>query len=113
MSKALIFLTCKQNIIIYSQMRFQLYQSHCLTAIRLQRVKKSINWVSVDILETLRLKIFHRQRVQIGVASATDTHLSDLPFLSYREKYGKKCGKQCLSMVFTDLKHNFNLNIKS
>ena len=52
--KALIFLTCKQNIIIYSQMRFQLYQSHRLIAIGLQCVKKSINWVSVGNLETLR-----------------------------------------------------------
>ena len=52
--KALIFLACKQNIIIYSQMRFQLYQSHCLTAIGLQSAKKSINWVSVGNLETLR-----------------------------------------------------------
>ena len=51
--KAWIFLTCKQNIIIYSQMRFQLYQSHRLTAIGLQSGKKSINWVSVDNLETL------------------------------------------------------------
>ena len=38
--KALIFLTCEQNIIIYSQMRFQLYQSHRLTAIGLQSGKK-------------------------------------------------------------------------
>ena len=52
--KALIFLTCKQNLIIYSQMRFQLYQSHRLTAIGLQSAKKSINWVSVGNLETLR-----------------------------------------------------------
>ena len=52
--KALIFLTCKQNIIICSQMRFQLYQSHHLTAIGLQSGKKSTNWVSVGNLETLR-----------------------------------------------------------
>ena len=52
--KALIFLTCKQNIIIYSQMRFKLYQSHRLIAIGLQKGKKSINWVSVGNLETLR-----------------------------------------------------------
>ena len=52
--KALIFLTCKKNIIIYSQMRFQLYQSHRLTAIGLQTGKKSINWVSVGNLEILR-----------------------------------------------------------
>ena len=53
--KALIFLTCKQNIIIYFQMRLQLYQSHHLTTIGLQSGKKSINWVSVGNLETLRL----------------------------------------------------------
>ena len=52
--KALIFLTCKQNIIIYSQMRFQLCQSHCLTAIGHQSDKKCINWVSMGNLETLR-----------------------------------------------------------
>ena len=52
--KALIFLTRKQNIIIHSQMRFQLYQSHRLTALGLQSGKKSINWVSVGNLETLR-----------------------------------------------------------
>ena len=52
--KALIFLTGKQNIIIYSQMRFQLYESHRLTAIGLQSGKKSINWVSAGNSETLR-----------------------------------------------------------
>ena len=52
--KALVFLTCKKNIIIYSQMRFQLYLSHCLTAIDLQSCKNSINWVSVGNLESLR-----------------------------------------------------------
>ena len=52
--KALIFLTCKQNIIMYSYMRFQLCQFNRLTATALQRGKKSINWVSVGILETLR-----------------------------------------------------------
>ena len=50
--KALIFLICKENIIIYSHMRFQLYQSHGLTVIGLQSGKKSINWVSVGNLET-------------------------------------------------------------
>ena len=52
--KALVFLTCKKNIIIYSQMRFCQYQSHHLTAIGLQSGKKSINLVSVRNLETLR-----------------------------------------------------------
>ena len=52
--KALIFLTCKENIMIYSHMRFQLYQSHRLTTIGLQSGTKSINWVSVGNLETLR-----------------------------------------------------------
>ena len=33
-------------------MRFQLYQSHSMTAIGLKN--ESINWVSVDVLETLR-----------------------------------------------------------
>ena len=43
---------------MYSQMRFQLSQSHTLTAKGLKSGKKSINWVSLGILETLRdLKI--------------------------------------------------------
>ena len=36
--------TCKKNILIYSQMRFQ---PHSLTAIGLKSGKKSIKWVSV------------------------------------------------------------------
>ena len=52
--KALVFLTCEKNIIIYSQMRFQLYQSHRLKAFGLQSGKKAINWVSVGNLESLR-----------------------------------------------------------
>ena len=52
--KALIFGTCKKNILIYSHMRFQRYQSHSMTAIGLKSGKKSINWVSVGILETLK-----------------------------------------------------------
>ena len=45
--KALIFLTCKQNIIMYSQMRFQPCKFHRLTAIGLQIGKQSINLVSL------------------------------------------------------------------
>ena len=44
----LIFGTYKKNIIIYSQF----YQSYSLTAIGFKSGKKSINWVSVGILET-------------------------------------------------------------
>ena len=59
--KALIFLTCKQNIIMYSQMRFQLFKFHRLTAIGLQSGKKSINLVSLrhfrDFKMTLKLKL--------------------------------------------------------
>ena len=50
---ALIFLRCEKNISIYSQMGFQFYQSHRVTAMGLKSGKKSINWVSVGILETL------------------------------------------------------------
>ena len=39
-------------LLIYSQMKFQLYQSHSLTAIGLKSGKKSIKWVSVGSLET-------------------------------------------------------------
>ena len=52
--KAWTFGPCEENILKYSQMKFQLYQSHSMTAIGLKSGKKSINWVSVDILETLR-----------------------------------------------------------
>ena len=50
--KALIFGTCKKNIIIYCQMRFQLYQSHSLTVTGLKSGKMSKYWVSVGLLET-------------------------------------------------------------
>ena len=50
--KALISGTCKKNIITYSQMRFQLYQLHSLTATALKYGKMSKYWVSVGILET-------------------------------------------------------------
>ena len=43
--EALIFGTCKKNIIMYSQMRFQLYQSHSLTVTGLKIGKKSKYWV--------------------------------------------------------------------
>ena len=39
----------KKNILIYSQMRFQLYQAHIMTVIGLKSGKKSINWGSVGI----------------------------------------------------------------
>ena len=50
--KAFIFSTRKKSIIIYSQMRFQLYQSHSLTVTGLKSGKKSKYWVSVGLLET-------------------------------------------------------------
>ena len=43
----------KMNI-LYSQMRFQLYRAHIMSVIGLKSGKKSINWVSVGVLETLR-----------------------------------------------------------
>ena len=39
--EALIFGTCKKNIIMYSKMRFQLYQSHSLTVMGLKTGKRS------------------------------------------------------------------------
>ena len=44
----------KKNILIYSQMRFQLYQLQIMIVIRLTSGKKSINWLSVGILENIR-----------------------------------------------------------
>ena len=43
--EAMIFGTCKKNIIMYSQMRFQPYQSHSLTVTGLKGGKKSKYWV--------------------------------------------------------------------
>ena len=51
--KAFIFGTCKKNIIIYSQMRFNLDERHSLKATVLESGKKCINWVSVCNFETL------------------------------------------------------------
>ena len=44
--------SCKKNIIIYSQMRFQLYQSYSLTVTGLKIDKKEKYRVSVGLLET-------------------------------------------------------------
>ena len=49
--KALIFGTCRKDIIMYSQMGFQLDQSHSLTVTGLKGGKKSKYWVSVGLLE--------------------------------------------------------------
>ena len=49
--KALIFGTCEKDIIIHSQMGFQLNQSHSLTVTGLKGGKKSKYWVSVGLLE--------------------------------------------------------------
>ena len=38
--KALVFGTCKKNILIYSLKRFQLYKSHSMTSIRLKMWQK-------------------------------------------------------------------------
>ena len=58
--EALIFGTCKKNIIMYSQMRFQLYQSHSLTVTGLKIGKKSKYWVfmgpSRDLNVAFKLK---------------------------------------------------------
>ena len=49
--KALIFGTCRKDIIMHSQMGFQLHQSHSLTVTGLKGGKKSKYWVSVGLLE--------------------------------------------------------------
>ena len=49
--KALIFGTCEKDIIMHSQMGFQLHQSHSLTVTGLKGGKKSKYWVSVGLLE--------------------------------------------------------------
>ena len=50
------FNTCEQNILIYSQMIFQLNQSHILTATGLNIDKKSINWLSVGNCSKMSLR---------------------------------------------------------
>ena len=50
--KPLFFGTCKKNIIIYSQMGFQLYQLYSLTVTGLKNGKNSKYLVSVGLLET-------------------------------------------------------------
>ena len=47
--KALIFGTCEKDIIMHSQMGFQLNQSHSLTVTGLKGGKKSKYWVSVGL----------------------------------------------------------------
>ena len=47
--KALYFGKCKNNILICSHKRFQLYESHIMTVIGFKSGKMSINWVSVGI----------------------------------------------------------------
>ena len=49
--KALIFGTCRKDIIMHSQMGFQLHQSHSLTVTGLKGGNKSKYWVSVGLLE--------------------------------------------------------------
>ena len=49
--KALIFGTCRKDIIMHSQIGFQLHQSHSLTVTELKGGKKSKYWVSVGLLE--------------------------------------------------------------
>ena len=50
--KALIFGTYKNNILISSQIGFELYQSHSLTVTGLKSSKKSKYWVFGSLLET-------------------------------------------------------------
>ena len=52
--EALVFGTYKRNILTYSHMRLQLYQSHSTKVIGLKFGKTSIHWVSVGILEILK-----------------------------------------------------------
>ena len=66
--EAMIFGTCKKNIIMYSQMRFQPYQSHSLTVQGL-KVAKSPNTGSLGA----------RQRPQCGL----QIKASDLKFVTY------------------------------
>ena len=64
--KAFISGTFNKNVLIYSQMRFQLHQSHSLTAIGLKSGKKSIKWVSVGILGTsMKLQISNLSHTNI------------------------------------------------
>ena len=68
--KALIFGTCRKDIIMHSQMGFQLHQSHSLTVTGLKGGKKSKYWVSVGLLEIsmtfkLKLQIYNLSHTKI------------------------------------------------
>ena len=97
--KALIFLTCKQNIIIFpdeisavSVTPFDSYRPS-----KWQKVHKfglcGQYRLYGDLKIIVRLKIFHILRVHVEVISTTVTDLSDLPLLTYRGKYGKNVEK--------------------
>ena len=57
--KALIFGTCEKDIIMHSQVGFQLNQSHSLTVTGLKGGKKSKYWVSVGLLD-VAFKLKHQ-----------------------------------------------------
>ena len=59
--EAMIFGTCKKNIIMYSQMRFQPYQSHSLTVTGLKGGKKSKYWVFKMSIKGLNFGVHTRK----------------------------------------------------
>ena len=102
------------NILIHSQMRFQLYRSHALTVIGLKSGKKNINFCGHfrDLKVTLKLKL---QASNFSQTKTTDRSYAyySLRLSSYRAKYVKNVEKMCLSRMFMGLKHNLNLTMKS
>ena len=118
--KALMFSTCKKNIIIYSQVRFQLYQSHSLTVTGLKSGKKSKYWVSVGLLETsmwtlnqsFRFKIFHNQRLHIECISNTVWNFSRLTISKLQGKICEKCLKRVTRVGVMVLTHRLNVYLK-
>ena len=51
-----------QNILLYSQMTYNLDERHSLKATGLESGKKSINWVSLGNFETLRRDLIVKAR---------------------------------------------------
>ena len=64
--KALIFGTCRKDIIMHSQMGFQLNQSHSLTVTGLKGGKKSCGpFRDLDVAFKLKLQIYNLSHTKI------------------------------------------------
>ena len=82
----MIFHLCKNNILIFSQMRLQLYQSHSFTAKGLKSGQKSINWFSLAIIEISRFLSYRVHKLNIWKWCDVGETIISLTFiLGYKE----------------------------